>query len=108
LNKYNEKLIKYFYIKKLNYFLFIRKFYRDDNVILIIPEYVTNWYQLQMWAWYIKENKLLNKEKAFEIIVGYSQYLKNQNEINKKYTKYPTTGLINPDYVLKTMGIKLK
>jgi hypothetical protein len=106
MNKCKIRIIKYFYIFKLNYFVSIRKFYRDDNIILHIPEYVQNWYQLQMWALYIDENNLLNKEKAFDMIVHFSQYLKNQTELNKKNTKYPTTGLINPDFILKNMGIK--
>jgi hypothetical protein len=106
MNKYKIKIIKYFYISKLKYFLSIRKFYRDDNVVLVIPEYIQNWYQLQMWALYIEKNNLLNKEKVFDTIVNFSKYLKHQTELNKHNTIYPTTGMINPDFILNKIGIK--
>ena len=117
-------------ISKMNYFLSIGKFFIPSNVTLILPEYVTNWVQLNMWYRYILDNKLIknsltSSDLASNMTVKYEdgddvklfksqgqmlaydflKYLKNQTELNKNKTRFPTLGSINPQLVLNSFSI---
>ena len=112
-------------ISKLNYFLSIGKYFMPSNVTLLIPNYVRNWYQLQMWHQYMIDNNLINANltpldrqsnmtvsykdgdsvklfKSAGLMVAYQfvQYLKKTTELNKSRSSRPATGLINPEIIL--------
>lgn len=69
-------------INKLNYSISIKKYFRKDPIQLNIPDYIENFYNLQLFLEYIQNNKLiLNSEK----------YEKTKDLLPRYYTDNSTT-----------------